>query len=478
MQQKNSYQRADELQPNNNISFPIGTILAVKEYYDFLDLTTIFSKFKTRGIDINSLIQLLISYKLTENLSISKASKWINRIPILDMFNLTPFHEKTLFRTLEIIGDNIEEIIYEIQKKLLEKYDFEHTDMNFDWSSIILYGHKSKLGKYGYSRDHRPDKEQITFGLSEIREPVNIPFGFTIQKGNVPDVEHFRYTYDQVKNLAYEESLIIFDKGGYSKENIDMILADKMKYLTAKKLNKSDDKIIENFSLLDSELVDVENGVFGIKIPYPSRTNYFYFSKKLELEQLQSKRRKAQRMYDQARAIQDSIDNGRGLPKRFRINNKLVDVKYSYQTKLNDISMEEAMRIVEEASINGREGFFCLVSSEDLTLEEALQTYRKKDSIEKIINSLKNEIVIKPLRVWKDESVNGAFLIGFLSQLFISLIRYENEELRKKSTKFIKISLSNLTVTVVHHRIGPNNLIYSNFDTINRVVLNRNTAKT
>lgn len=466
------------LQPNHNISFPIGTILAVTKYYQFLDLSTIFSKFKTRGIDINSLIQLLISYKLTENLSISKASKWINRTPILEMFNLTPFHEKTLFRTLETIGENMEEIIFEIQEILMEKYDFEHTDINMDWSSLILYGDKSTLGKYGYSRDHRPDKKQITFGISEIREPINVPFGMTVQKGNVPDTEHFHHTYDQVSDIAYEGSMFIFDKGGHSKENVDMILADKMKYLTAKKLNKSDDKIIEDFSLSDAELVDPENGVYGIKIHYPSRINYFYYSKKLEWEQLQSRKRKAQRMYDQARAIQDSIDNGRGLPKRFRINNDLVDVKYSYQTKLEELSEEEAIRIVEEASINGREGFFCLVSSEDLTLGEALQTYRKKDSIEKIMNSLKNEIIIKPLRVWKDESIYGALLIGFLAQLFISLIRYENDELKNKSTKFIKISLSNLTVTVVRHRNEPNNLIYSNFDPINRVILIRNTAKT
>lgn len=466
------------LQPNHNISFPIGTILTVRKYYDSLDLSTIFSRFKTRGIDINSLIQLLISYKLTENLSISKANKWINRKPILDMFKLRPFHEKTLFRTLEMIGNNMEEIIFEIQETLMNKYDFEHTDINMDWSSLILYGDKSKLGKYGYSRDHRPDKKQITFGISEIREPINVPVGMTIKKGNVPDTEHFFDTYDQVSGMVYEDSMFIFDKGGHSKGNIDMILADKMKYLTAKKLNKSDDKIIEEFDLSKAELVDPVNGVYGIKIPFPSRINYFYFSRKLEYEQLQSRKRKAQRMYDQAKAIQDSIDSGRGLPKRFRINNELVDVEYSYQTKLQKISKKEAMDIVERSSINGREGFFCLVSSEDLTLQQALQTYRKKDSIEKIINSLKNEIIIKPLRVWKDESIYGALLIGFLAQLFISVIRYEHDELKHVSTKFIKISLSNLTVTTIYDRNRPENLIYSNFDPINRVILIRDSAKT
>ncbi|AKB38782.1 Mobile element protein [Methanosarcina siciliae C2J] len=41
------------------------------------------------------------------------------------------------------------------------------------------------------------------------------------------------------------------------------------------------------------------------------------------------------------------------------------------------------------------EGFFCLKSNKDLTLEDALITYRNKDSIEKIFHSLKNEINIK-----------------------------------------------------------------------------------
>jgi len=53
-------------------------------------------------------------------------------------------------------------------------------------------------------------------------------------------------------------SLIIFDKGAHSKDNLDLILADKMKYLTAKKLNASDDKRIKEFDKSKAELVDAE----------------------------------------------------------------------------------------------------------------------------------------------------------------------------------------------------------------------------
>jgi transposase len=106
-----------------------------------------------------------------------------------------------------------------------------------------------------------------------------------------------------------------------------------------------------------------------------------------------------------------------------------------------------------------------------LTLQQALETYRKKDSIEKIFHSLKNEIEIKPLRVWSDNSIYGALIIGFIAQLFVSLIRYEFKKLKNISTKFIKNSLMNLTVTVKFRKNEPKRYIFANFDPINKLIL-------
>ncbi len=221
-----------------------------------------------------------------------------------------------------------------------------------------------------------------------------------------------------------------------------------MQYLTARKLNTSDDKIIANFWRNSPELIDPEDGIYCLKIVKPSSFSYFYFSKKFQKEQLDSKARKVMRQMQEAKDIQESINNNKKLPKRFRINNVLVDVSYSLQTKLVELNEQEAIEFLEEYIITGREGFFCLKSSKDLTVKQALLTYRKKDSIEKVIHSLKNEIEIKPLKVWTDDSIYGAVIIGFIAQLFISLMRYEFKELKHKSTKFIKKSLLNLTVTV------------------------------
>ena len=77
------------------------------------------------------------------------------------------------------------------------------------------------------------------------------------------------------------------------------------------------------------------------------------------------------------------------FPNSFKIKNKLIDIKYFIQTKLSKLTDEEALKIAHESAISGREGFFCIISSKNLTLEEALKIYRDKDSVEKTINSLK-----------------------------------------------------------------------------------------
>ena len=419
-----------------------------------------------------------MSYKLTENFSIKEAGKWLNQEEILDILNLERFHERVLYRTLELLGRNREEILSDILDSLFSVYDFEETDINMDWTSIVLYGTKSNLGKYGYSRDHRPDKLQITVGISELADPINIPIGVTVNKGNVLDLEHFSDTYNQVKSRLKEGSLIVFDKGANTKDNINIIQDAEMEYLTAMKLNTSDDKIIEKFDLERAELIDSKKGIYGIKIVKPSSIKYFYFSEALQKRQLESKARAVMRKLKEAKEIQKAIINNKKLPKKFRVNNELIEIDYSFRTKLEELSDEEAIELLKASLINGREGFFCLKSNRDLTLEEALKIYRKKDSIEKIFHSLKNEIQIKPLRVWSDDSIYGAIILGFIAQLFISLMRYEFEDIKHRSTKFIKKSLKNLTLTINFKKNRIKNYIFANFDQINSLIVTKRNGIT
>lgn len=273
--------RTESIQVSENKSYPAGAILAVKGIFNRLGLSEVFGKHKGRGRCLASLVEGLVSYKLAENFSISKANLWINQSEMLETFNLTSFEERTLFRVFEVLGENREEILYDVQHSLFTTFNFEHTDMNLDWTSLVLHGSKCRLGKYGYSREHRPDKKQLTLGLAELAHPINVPVGFTVNPGNMCDVRHFTETYQQARPWLREGSRLVFDKGAHSKENVDHILADKMKYLTSKKLNTSDDLRIKNFSKHHAELVDPEDMVWGVKYVKPNSIDYFFFSETL-----------------------------------------------------------------------------------------------------------------------------------------------------------------------------------------------------
>ncbi|HUT00273.1 MAG TPA: IS1634 family transposase, partial [Candidatus Thermoplasmatota archaeon] len=121
-------------------------------------------------------------------------------------------------------------------------------------------------------------------------------------------------------------------------------------------------------------------------------------------------------------------------------------------------------------------GFFALVSNKDFSLHEALQYYREKDGVEKLFNSIKNELHIRPTRCWTQEAVHGSILIVFLAQLIISMLRYKHASLRHVSTKFIIQSLGNFALTIIIGKNGLKNRVFSNFDQINTTIFCGNTT--
>jgi transposase len=77
---------------------------------------------------------------------------------------------------------------------LFSVYKLEHTNLNVDTTSLSVYskgeyGHPKQRSPYrfGYSRDKRPDLRQVNISVAELRDPINIPFHLTVEKGNTAD---------------------------------------------------------------------------------------------------------------------------------------------------------------------------------------------------------------------------------------------------------------------------------------------------
>jgi len=463
----------------NNKSFSVGAFEFVKKYYSKLELFDIINKLKSKGVPIDKLTKGMITFKFEHNLSIHKCGEWINQPHILNQFQLKPFHEKALYRTLEILGQNEELVITGIQDKLFSKYKFKHTDSNLDWSSLVLHGKASPLGRFGFSSDHRPDKRQITFGIGELAKPINLPFALTIKAGNIPSKTHFKDTFLQSVKHLKDNSLVIIDRGANTKKNKELIRSKKKHYLTARILSGKDNEIISQFSRLKAKKVVLKKrnkqkeAVYYKKLKQRDEFQYICFSPKLHEEQTSKKQKKIDEELETIKQLSDKLKAGKKIKSLKEINlpDRIIEQKVSIQKKLIAQTDKQIRKYLEEIHINGREGFYILESSMNLTGKQAIQTYKNKDSVEKVMNSLKNEIEIKPVRVWTDSSIKGALITGFLAQLFISLSRFESEKLKSFSTTTILNSLKNLTLTIKNSGNGLIEQIISNIDENSKVIL-------
>ena len=153
-----------------------------------------------------------------------------------------------------------------------------------------------------------------------------------------------------------------------------------------------------------------------------------------------------------------------------RIRDPLISLNVGVQGKLLS-SDAESFEYVRNALSNRREGSFKLECNENLTPSEVFSIYRRRDTVEKLVDSLKNHIDLKPMRVWSENSVKGTLLLCFLAQVIVSIIRYEMPELKRCSTKFIIDPLKKLTVTYIYDKKQAARRIYSNFEPLNSRIL-------
>jgi transposase len=392
---------------------------------------------------------------------------------LLEHLQLSGFGDDALYRGLATLGENKHLILSHLLHVLKTEHDVGLDMVFMDWSTVYFEAKPSEYIKYGYSRDHRPDRPQVTIGLAQDQHS-QLPVGLSIQPGNINDQTHFSITYHQIKPGLRTGSVLVFDAGPTGTPNLDLLVSDKMKYLSRMKLNQSDIKRHLNTFNKD-EWAPVVTGnqdeqVYGKQLVFPSRTKYLYFSQKLYDDTLSNRRKHLEQEYDDALSLWKTIQLRKQPRQKYRNSNHFLQTHLSYTFPLTGLSREEAITRALQLSITGKEGFFALISNKDFSLHEALQYYREKDGVEKLFNSIKNELHIRPTRCWTQEAIDGSILIVFLAQLVISMLRYKHEHLRHISTKFIMQSLSNFALTIVVGKNGVKNRVFSNFDWINTLV--------
>jgi transposase len=426
-----------------NVNFPIGSIVLIDKIdYEFNFFEFVFGKICKKAKGFKENIKLLMYNKMTHSVSVNQI---LNVYPeeAFEQLKLkeTP-SERSLYRTIERVGDNFA-FILERYHEFLRKHNLVSNKQFMDWSSAYFEGTEAELGMHGHSRDHRPDKKQVNFGVST---GINsIPTALTIQKGNVQDKKHFKSTFNLARKILEPGSLMIFDCGGNTKKNKEMVIKGGYNYLTLKaKHKKTYKKYIMIFQQRKrdglSEIFWMNGKSYEcVKVKEGKEIKYIFFSEKLYKDQIEKKNRKFEKEIRKNEKKLTKVKKGKQLGL-FITREGYVILKGGLQKFFHPVN----------PYITGLEGYFILESSVDDDPEKILGVYKKKDKAEKFIRDMKEGLELRPIRHWSKTAIIGYILIVFLTNFLINLTLFLSKDPPLKNVKLLKKYLNNLTLTVVY----------------------------
>ncbi|MED3645202.1 IS1634 family transposase, partial [Caldifermentibacillus hisashii] len=139
---------------------------------------------------------------------------------------------QTLYRSLEVLEENFSKAEEHLYHSAVKHYQQNNKELFYDITSSYFEGHKCIIAKYGYSRDHRKDREQIVIGL--VTTADGFPIKCNIYSGNTADKSTVTEVISDLKQrYPIEEIVFVGDRGMLTENNIETIKELNQKYVMA-----------------------------------------------------------------------------------------------------------------------------------------------------------------------------------------------------------------------------------------------------
>jgi transposase len=427
-----------------NVSFSIGNLAIIeKADADFNFFKDVFKGVEGKAKSFIPSVKLLIYNRLGDCLSINRLGEFTPKELFSYLGSEEPISDRTNNRTLERLGIKAPMILINYQW-LIKQYDLASKIQHVDFSSSYFIGEQCKMGKLGYSRDHRPGNLQITYGISTGTN--KIPTALTIQNGNVVDKEHMATMLKLCSKVLEAGSILIFDCGANTKKNKEKIISLGFDYLTLKPKKKSTYKVfIQEYLRQKKEktLVEVKIGdqvYLCAKCKRGGEFHYIFFSKKTKSEQMRIKHSKLKRKLEKNDMLLKKVKRG----KEF----KPIICSEGWITTHGNL--QKCLGEIPNPFITGLEGYFILESSRDMEPQMAMELYKDRDKSEKLIRDMKEGAEIRPIRHWSTNAVKGYLLLIFLTNALINLTLFKAKNHAVSNLKLLKKYIGNLTLAVMY----------------------------
>ena len=426
----------------NSVTLPIGSISVIDKIEKDIGLISgVFRITGGKSKDFVGIAKLLLANRIEDTVSVHQLLPTSSK----EKFELLGIKEepseRSLYRDIQNIGKLFPILMDRYQNVVSEKGLVDKNQIG-DFSSSYFEGKKAQMAEHGYSRDHRTDKKQITWGITT---GINgVPTALTIQNGNVQDKLHMREMLKVSIKILEKGSLFMYDCGGNSPWVKDKIIDNGYNYLTLKakkvrtykKYMKGFDKECQAIKINDDDYLTVKR----ISDKRYGEYIYVFFSKKLCEDQLHKKESKFQKRMKKGDELAKKARKYKAV-QMFPSNEGWTGLYPEIQQTLSDI---------ESPYVTGIEGFFILESSLDASPEKILELYKQRDVAEKLIRCMKEGGELRPIRHWDKHAIIGSLFICFLASAIINLTEKLCKNPDVKNFKLLKKYLGNLTLSVIY----------------------------
>ena len=214
-----------------------GSIIFWQKIWDELGLSkTIKSQVRMTDkrikLEVDKYVQMMVINRCVDPLSKLGVSRWIERTCYKEMtgykdldFDVTYFY-RSMDHLLKI-KDDLEFAIFEKLKNLFSinvKLTF------YDITSSFFYSDSCVISENGYSRDNRPERQQIVIGVVTSWE--GYPIKHYVFEGNTKDETTVKEVVKELKNTyRIEDTTFVGDRGMITKLNLDRLEGEGFEYI-------------------------------------------------------------------------------------------------------------------------------------------------------------------------------------------------------------------------------------------------------
>ena len=307
----------------------------------------------------------------------------------------------------------------------------------YDVTSISSYSKNIRELEWGYNRD-KERLPQINMGMY-YGEESGLPLYYRVYPGSISDKAHLKYMIADNEFINGKHTRFVMDRGFYSKENLQYLTAGGYRFVIA--LPDSLKYCQEMIGKYGQEIINHSEYRLGPGQPYGKsyESTALGFRMKIHLYYDPEKAlRESGALYELLESQENDLRGMEEPPDRKLHYDKYFYINRSKEGKLGFVRNYKA--IDEELRSCG----FFLIAETDFkkTTAEILEIYRRRDTIEKSFNNLKNELDMKRMRSQSSETAQGKLFVSFLSLIVHAyLLRQLKPYMQKNSLTLRSILL-------------------------------------